>query len=106
MPVTEATNHDTFLSALGFNRLDRNFSQLMVLPHPADEKLTLVAFQHRGSDGTRLDLFTEYKESSVSYPLNTPGDPRNICLGIPDHNPAFVATMVTAVVGHFKGLEV
>lgn len=103
MSVTPSQN-DSLLQALGFTPIERHFQHLMVLPHPANPNLQLVAFQHRGND-SRLDLFTEFKENTVFHPLNTLGDPKNICIGIHDHDNAFAVTMVTAAVEHFKALE-
>lgn len=95
--------NDSLLKKLGFKEAHGR-PGLWFLAHPADRAVTLVAAQ--GVPG-RLDLFTEqYVSDTVSHPLNTPNDPKNICIGIPDHDEAFVETVAKSVVMHFRMLEV
>lgn len=94
---TLAKRHDSILDRLGFVPGDR--IGVKVIRHPDNEKVQLLAVS--ATEG-HLDLFTQFGSS----PLNTIGDPLNICIRIPDHDEAFVEAVVPNVVAHFLSLSV
>jgi hypothetical protein len=89
------TRNETCLEKHGFVRSARY--GVMELVHPKYPTLVLLSSQLVPN---RLDLFTEYDR----YPMNVEGDPRNICIGIPEHDPAFVEAIMDATVKHFLNL--
>lgn len=93
---TLAKRHEELLTGLGFVD-DADRFGVKLLRHPANPKVKLVATSR--SEG-RLDLFTEFGSS----PLNMPGDPLNVCLGIPDHDKTFTESLAKTVVTHFLSL--
>lgn len=99
MTATIPTWHrnDEMLNRLGFPEVDE--FGLAAIAHPGNDKVTLVSSQ-RVPD--RLDLFTQFG----SGPLNTPGDPLNICIGIPDHDKALAEAITKTVIDHFLSLSV
>lgn len=92
-----AQRHADLLSTVGFSD-DKDRFGVKLLPHPKNPKVKLVASLR--VEG-RLDLFTEFGSS----PLNMPGDPLNVCIGIPDHDKSFVEAITKTTVAHFLSLE-
>lgn len=92
-----STRHESILAAHGFQPME-DYLGVMVLDHPRIPKVKLVASTRVGG---RIDLFTQFGSS----PLNTPGDPMNICLGVNDHDEVFVGLIIVSVVAHFLNLS-
>lgn len=92
------SRHEAMLTRLGFVPMDE-YVGVMVMEHPNKPKVRLVASAR--VEG-RLDLFTQFGSS----PLNTPGDPLNICIGVNDHDEVFAEHMTETVVSHFISLNV
>lgn len=90
--------NESFLKSIGFIP-DETRSGVLVYPHPRIPKVKLVAFGESRND--YFDLFTEFGSS----PLNTPGDPMNICIRIQDHDYRFATVMANNVVQHFLSLK-
>lgn len=98
MDITQVWTRNTeMLSKLGFSETEN--PGVMTLTHPDKPKVQLVASQRLVE---RMDLFTQFGSS----PLNTPGDPLNICIGIPDHDKVFAEAVAKTVVAHFLSLNV
>lgn len=98
MTAMPALRNAEMLSEIGFI-VDTSRFMVMHYPHPSNPKVTLVASERTGE---RLDLFTQFGSS----PLNTPGDPLNICIGIPDHDKSFVEAIALTVVEQFLSQKV
>lgn len=92
------SRHERMLTAQGFQPME-DYVGVMFMEHPVKPKVRLVASAR--VEG-RIDFFTQFGSS----PLNTPGDPLNICLGINDHDDIFVGVMTASVVAHFLNLKV
>lgn len=92
------SRNESMLARLGFAQMEDR-GGVMVIAHPENPKVKLIASSL--VEG-RLDLFTQFGSS----PLNTPGDPLNICMGINDHDPVLVETMVATATEYFTNLEV
>lgn len=92
------SRHEHMLTAQDFKPVDDRVG-VMFIEHPENPKVRLVASSR--VEG-RLDLFTQFGSS----PLNTPGDPLNICMGINDHDPILIGHMVATVAAYFRNLEV
>lgn len=85
------------LAELGFVT-DAGRPNVLVLANPIYPELKLVAFGDARI--AALDLFTELG----SNPMNYPGDPRNICIRVQDHNPVFSEAVIRTVVNQFYNL--
>lgn len=96
--VAIAKRNDELLAGLGF-AADTERWGVHSIAHPSNSKVQLVASSR--VEG-RLDLFTQFGSS----PLNTPGDPLNICIGINDHDKALVEAVAKTVVAQFLALSV
>ena len=99
MEMTTINKNDDFLVSLGFLKDER--IALMFLPHPNNSEFRLIASQYFEREDHKLNFFTEFN----SLPANMPGDPKNICIGVPNHDNVFLESVSRAFVEHFISLD-
>lgn len=91
--------NEALLKELGFVSEDSH-RDVLVLTHPIEPALKLVAYDGAGRMNY-LDMFTELG----TQPMNIPGEPRNICIRVQNHNDVFAGAVIRTVVEQFRDLS-